>query len=397
MARIKDTTRKRGGSRDHDGQQALHGDDSGIPVERLACPFAKRHPYQYCGFEACARASWPSIARLKEHLFRRHAPQPRCPRCLDTFPSEEELETHTRLKPCNLREGKESKDRMSTLQQHAIKSRRKYGKRSNAERWAHIFSILFPGYNPVPEPWFLEIDPLDQLKQGFQQKLVDRIERSISQDPALNHDMEKLQRMLQHVEAALNTTIEEYKPNDPAASLSANPASQSLLRNNFDNDSLINELPASYQVNASSWSSSPDKLLDWLDFGHDPFPFLGTASESTTVASPLADSSELSPRTPGLISQSFEDFVSNLISNTLMDEMRVVQKQSFFDKPSEAVSASVSQMATMPSGLDTPLKFANTNEITKNPPEQHPNRVPLAVSSKQPPDSPSQWRSASGT
>ncbi|PMD53503.1 uncharacterized protein K444DRAFT_541329 [Hyaloscypha bicolor E] len=124
----------------------------------FACHFKKHNPRKYNidEFRSCCLGHWGTIARVKEHLYRRHQLAPQCPRCCQQFESQEELQAHSRLavscelQPCREQEG------ITADVEKQLKSRKKTSAgQSEADRWREIYQILFPG-EPVPSPYNYE-------------------------------------------------------------------------------------------------------------------------------------------------------------------------------------------------------------------------------------------------
>ncbi|KAJ4370005.1 plasma membrane localization protein [Neocucurbitaria cava] len=66
--------------------------DSGV---RFACPFYKHDPDKYRNRRTCPGPGWPTVHRMKEHLYRSHAQPIFCPICYVTCKSDKELLNHS--------------------------------------------------------------------------------------------------------------------------------------------------------------------------------------------------------------------------------------------------------------------------------------------------------------
>ncbi|CAK7269551.1 hypothetical protein SEPCBS119000_003625 [Sporothrix epigloea] len=105
-------------------------------VYEFACPFYKRN-------------------RLKEHLYRHHMHYV-CERCSQTFKAPESLREHVRQSAaCNLSEYGVPEDAGFDLQtEKKLRSRKKIDGQTEADKWAHMYQLLFSSgsaqYMPSP-------------------------------------------------------------------------------------------------------------------------------------------------------------------------------------------------------------------------------------------------------
>ncbi|CAN9477675.1 unnamed protein product [Alternaria alternata] len=88
-------------SHQHHRKRPMKGTkDSNTP---LACPFAKHDPIASPG---CWDFAAENLARLKEHLLRRHE-RPYCPICFDSFENYDARDSHVRERECDEVDGKQ--------------------------------------------------------------------------------------------------------------------------------------------------------------------------------------------------------------------------------------------------------------------------------------------------
>ncbi|KAI1506680.1 hypothetical protein F5X99DRAFT_423300 [Biscogniauxia marginata] len=134
------------------------------PGRMWACPFFKHDPKTFGKERCCAGPGWPSIHRLKEHLYRKHLlPKHACPRCSQPFKEKKDLESHLRadvrcekvelVSVLGIDEATEAKLRM----------RKKYGPGvSEEQRWKDIYIMLFPNASrrSVPSPYYERNDAM---------------------------------------------------------------------------------------------------------------------------------------------------------------------------------------------------------------------------------------------
>ena len=112
---------------------------------KLACPFFKHNPSGHSTNRACVYPGFPSISRVKEHLYRNHTLPIQCPRCCQTFSNEDDCIQHqSAQRGCEWKE-RDPLEGVSKAQE--VKLRRK--KRSTSSfpdeaRWKAIYKILFP-------------------------------------------------------------------------------------------------------------------------------------------------------------------------------------------------------------------------------------------------------------
>ncbi|KAK3949719.1 hypothetical protein QBC32DRAFT_219049 [Pseudoneurospora amorphoporcata] len=122
--------------------------------KRFACPFRKHNPEKYnrVDYDICANKDWPTIPRLKEHLYRRHY-KIHCQRCKQTFSDARQLTIHEMApEACELLDIKPPGD-ITTSQERQLKSRKHTHRRqSDEEKWREIYRLLFPN-DIVPSPY----------------------------------------------------------------------------------------------------------------------------------------------------------------------------------------------------------------------------------------------------
>ncbi|RYO42753.1 hypothetical protein AA0111_g398 [Alternaria arborescens] len=120
---------------------------------RFACPYYKRNPGRHQTFTSCRDPGFTTVARLKEHLYRRHLLPPQCHRCCTTFTNDVALREHQRdPSGCELREqiplegfDKEQEKRMKSKKGSQMHH-------SEIEKWKAVYRILFPDDNDADMP-----------------------------------------------------------------------------------------------------------------------------------------------------------------------------------------------------------------------------------------------------
>ncbi|KAH7372162.1 hypothetical protein BKA64DRAFT_263933 [Cadophora sp. MPI-SDFR-AT-0126] len=127
-------------------------------ASRFACLFRKHNASKFniYSHRSCAQSTYPSISRLKEHLYRSHLVTTYCKRCWQTFKNSEQLDSHLTVDaalicqavPGNPPEG------ISPQMERRLRSRKKtHGGQTEEDRWRDMYRLLFPG-EEVPSPYF---------------------------------------------------------------------------------------------------------------------------------------------------------------------------------------------------------------------------------------------------
>ena len=137
---------------------------STTPARLFACPFYKNDPKTYSQsneaqgmahkFRTCGGPGWPTVARLKEHLYRVHVIPIQCPRCWLTMKTEQELQDHSRAAvSCVVLPQLVQwvpRDKIEVL-----KDRKKaLSGKDEEERWKSVYGILFPNDSVIPSPYY---------------------------------------------------------------------------------------------------------------------------------------------------------------------------------------------------------------------------------------------------
>ncbi|KAH7129006.1 hypothetical protein EDB81DRAFT_950762 [Dactylonectria macrodidyma] len=119
----------------------------------FACPFLKHNEGRYRHPKwTCCWHGWPTVHRVKEHLYRRHVlPRYQCSRCGQDLASLAGLTEHQRLLiPCQL-EYLEPREGIDEDQERRLRARQK--KDSEDNKWFEVYRILFPHDELVPSPY----------------------------------------------------------------------------------------------------------------------------------------------------------------------------------------------------------------------------------------------------
>jgi hypothetical protein len=146
----------RNGGDDHHKRRRPDSKASGKdPVSdlRFACPYYKRNPGRHQTFTSCRDPGFITIARLKEHLYRRHLLPIQCHRCCSTFVNEPMLREHQRdPQGCEIKE-QAPLEGFDKEQERKLKSKkRSLVHLSEEEKWKSVYRILFPDDDDMGMP-----------------------------------------------------------------------------------------------------------------------------------------------------------------------------------------------------------------------------------------------------
>ncbi|CZR67446.1 uncharacterized protein PAC_17345 [Phialocephala subalpina] len=129
-------------------------DESGL---RLACPYYKYDLERYGSHKSCrGPAGWPSVNRVKEHLYKHHFVHI-CQRCYLIFDNPETLHTHYKdATPCSVKLDRDYGDGFDEKQRKQLKARtaKRAFKGNELDYWKGVYRILFPGVEmtSIPSP-----------------------------------------------------------------------------------------------------------------------------------------------------------------------------------------------------------------------------------------------------
>ncbi|KAH7385005.1 hypothetical protein BKA64DRAFT_712128 [Cadophora sp. MPI-SDFR-AT-0126] len=183
--------RPTGAGDDEDGEdeqdkKRFKGDDtpSKTPVQKLACPFQKHDAVDFSSngttgrYRSCTGAGFPTIARLKEHLYRCHL-EFTCARCQNTFPDQEQLDDHYREGICEQRP-KRTWGITSAVEKQL---RKKTTVSDPKSKWYEIYQMIFPSGSLPPSPYYRP-----GSSEGFQEYIESHLPEALnaSLDPILD-------------------------------------------------------------------------------------------------------------------------------------------------------------------------------------------------------------------
>ncbi|KAF4331857.1 hypothetical protein FBEOM_14367 [Fusarium beomiforme] len=140
----------RGNGDDHEKRRKTENPSSGS-VPNLACPFVKEYPGEK--WPRCQKG-WPTVHRIKEHIYRSHKAPIHCKRCFTIVKTEKELDIHLRQEPaCEVIYPPIEMPGINNETKERLKSRRGIQNISEEEKWKHMYRVLFPETEDIPSPY----------------------------------------------------------------------------------------------------------------------------------------------------------------------------------------------------------------------------------------------------
>lgn len=124
----------------------------------FACPYTKKDPMSY---RDCYKYTLSRIRDVKQHLARCHRNPPYCPRCMDSFETEEERDDHIRVFTCPSRPSFK-RDGITESQRLQL-SKKSASNTSPEAQWFAVFDILFPEHNPRPQSPYIDSELLQDI------------------------------------------------------------------------------------------------------------------------------------------------------------------------------------------------------------------------------------------
>lgn len=145
---------------------------------RFACPFYKHDPSRYGNRRTCPGPGWPTVHRMKEHLYRSHAQPICCPRCYQMFDADSDLSIHLRTQPCQIA----SPQPVEGIDRETLKALRKRSPplKLEEDKWRDTYQLLFPDVpqQDIPSPYYDNNSPSEESRR-FRRELLERIRREL--------------------------------------------------------------------------------------------------------------------------------------------------------------------------------------------------------------------------
>ncbi|KAF5663624.1 CMGC kinase [Fusarium heterosporum] len=150
------------------------------PKPRFACPFFKAGIVISAHHRACEGPGWTDINKLKEHIFRTHAPDKYkkkfvCRRCDEGFVTDDLLLAHQNEElPCLSKKPEPTYGKITREQASSLRSlKRKSTKVSDEDRWFEIYQIIniysnprLEGVSPYYESNSTSMSPLNSVSSS---------------------------------------------------------------------------------------------------------------------------------------------------------------------------------------------------------------------------------------
>ncbi|KAG9194981.1 hypothetical protein G6011_00101 [Alternaria panax] len=166
-----------GPSKRRRGSTATTTDDSEFGA-KFACPFYKHEPDRYRNRRTCPGPGWPSVHRMKEHLYRSHSQPIFCPICYETFTSDKAQSNHVRLRQCESSPPRE----IEGIDRETIRTLKKRTPAYMLEedKWRDVYQVLFPGVADaeIPSP-FYDCDSPSETSRRFRRDLLHRVHQEL--------------------------------------------------------------------------------------------------------------------------------------------------------------------------------------------------------------------------
>ncbi|KAF2268933.1 hypothetical protein CC78DRAFT_575476 [Lojkania enalia] len=145
---------------------------------RFACPFFKHDSNRYRNRRTCPGPGWPTVHRMKEHLYRSHAQPIFCPRCYSMFDSDGDLSNHLRHHPCEI----SAPQPIDGIDRETLKLLRKRSPalRLEEDKWRDTYKLLFPDVpeTDIPSPYYETDSPTEESRR-FRRELLARIQHEL--------------------------------------------------------------------------------------------------------------------------------------------------------------------------------------------------------------------------
>ncbi|PVH81051.1 hypothetical protein DL98DRAFT_654250 [Cadophora sp. DSE1049] len=171
---------------DEQGNKRIRGDETPpeTPSQKFSCPFQKHDPADVCYYGTKGRhrsctGGFPTIARLKEHLYRCHLNKFACARCQQTFPDQERVDNHHREENRCVKRPKTTSGITSAVE---MQLRKKTVAQNPESKWYEIYRLIFPSASLPKSPYYGH-DSSEDFKKYAERHLPEALDMSL--DPFL--------------------------------------------------------------------------------------------------------------------------------------------------------------------------------------------------------------------
>ncbi|KAF5705702.1 hypothetical protein FMUND_11944 [Fusarium mundagurra] len=296
----------RGNGDDHEKRRKTESAPSGS-VPNLACPFVKEYPGEK--WPRCQKG-WPSVHRIKEHIYRSHKAPIYCKRCFGIVKTDKELDAHLRQDPaCEVVSPSREMPGIDNETKERLKSRRGIQNFSEEEKWKHMYKVLFPRTEDIPSPYcdlqILEAPMTAEtraqyrsfLRREIPPRLIRDINANVRNIPGFNFTSEVSERSLfETVSSAVWNAFDEVLPSllpptdhrDPPASAARDTE---VLANS--QDQTLPDTSLAFQDESDFMSSHRELPIIETEAGED---FHDTSTEDPIASLGLLDPGNLEVR-----------------------------------------------------------------------------------------------------
>ncbi|KAI1328975.1 hypothetical protein F5Y16DRAFT_367755 [Xylariaceae sp. FL0255] len=245
-------------------------------VGKLACPYYKRNSHVRILPKSCIFPGFPSISRLKEHLYRCHTrPKNQCNRCNENFQSSASLVEHQRsAQRCEVSEV--CSNGMMTPDQSSLLRCRSRLHKSDEEKWKSIYRVLFPDDDRIPNPY--NDEPcgrcittgdsrlLDEFRQYQLQHLPQLFETALATVPVHERTVASITALLPRLHTEVFDNFQETHDLRPASieHIGASPNSHVKQIKDTVCDASVPESSLSLLATNPAWVEDDAALVDWL-------------------------------------------------------------------------------------------------------------------------------------
>ncbi|KAH6719725.1 hypothetical protein BKA61DRAFT_707599 [Leptodontidium sp. MPI-SDFR-AT-0119] len=144
-------------------------------LQRLLCPFREHDHTLFrpkTGVDICG-GTWPDIAKLKEHLYRRHYVEFQCQRCKVGFASKSKLCQHAESDVACEPRPRKAKDGFTSDIKLVLLSKKKSSPNQDKEdKWKEIYLLLFPLTDTAMSPFSQSKSSRDPENQPSQENIT---------------------------------------------------------------------------------------------------------------------------------------------------------------------------------------------------------------------------------
>jgi hypothetical protein len=135
--------------------------------KRYACPYFKRNPELYGSRRSCIGPGWTDVHRVKyvpvsqleimltetrDHLYKHHTRPIQCQRCWEEFAKTSDFSIHQNAEERCQKKAERIAAGFDKEQEKLLRSKKRFQKRDANDIWYHIYHILFPEDERIPNP-----------------------------------------------------------------------------------------------------------------------------------------------------------------------------------------------------------------------------------------------------